>query len=86
MEIEFDPAKDETNIAKHGVSLSKAVDFEILAYEEDNRRDYGEARYRAWGLIEGVYHHMAFTLRGDRVRVINLRRAHKKEIDRYVGS
>lgn len=84
MEIEFDPAKDATNVAKHGVSLARAVDFEMLAFLEDRRAPYGETRYRAWGLIDGEAHCLAFTYRDGRVRVISLRRAHKKETDRYV--
>lgn len=83
MAIEFDPAKDAPNIAKHGVSLSRAADLEILAFVEDDRNEYGETRYRAWGLIEGEYYCLVFTHRGERVRAIGLRRAHKKEIDRY---
>ena len=53
MPIEFDPDKDATNMAKHGMSLSRAVDFEMLAVLPDTRFDYGEERYRAWGLIDG---------------------------------
>ena len=83
MEIEFDPAKDAINIAKHGVSLSRAADLEILAFIEDDRNVYGEVRYRAWGLIDGKAHCLAFTNRNDTVRVISLRRAHQKEMDRY---
>jgi uncharacterized DUF497 family protein len=85
MRIEFDPAKDRSNRDKHGLSLARAADFELLLVLEDDRADYGETRYRAWGTIDGVYHAMAFALRGDVVRVISLRRAHKVEIERYVG-
>jgi len=84
MAIEFDLPKDAANIAKHGVSLSRAADLEILAFVEDDRNEYGEIRYRAWGLIDGKYYCLVFTHRGGRVRAISLRRAHKKEIDRYV--
>jgi uncharacterized protein len=28
MNVTFDPAKDATNVAKHGVSLTEAVGFE----------------------------------------------------------
>lgn len=84
MAIEFDPAKDETNIAKHGVSLSRAAELEILAVIEDDRNSYGEVRYRAWGLIDGKAHCLAFTDRAGTIRAISLRRAHKKEMDRYV--
>ncbi|CAM3188181.1 hypothetical protein SAMN04488021_1204 [Paracoccus aminovorans] len=83
MRIEFDPAKDEINIAKHGVSLVRAAELEILAFIEDDRNDYGETRYRAWGLIDGKAHCLAFTDRNGTLRAISLRRAHKKEMDRY---
>lgn len=77
MAIEFDSAKDETNIAKHSVSLARAADLEILAVIEDDRNSYGEVRYdKAYCL--------AFTDRNGTVRAISLRRAHKKEMDRYV--
>jgi uncharacterized DUF497 family protein len=85
MEIEFDPAKDAANIAKHGVSLSRAADLEILVFIEDDRNAYGEVRYRAWGMIDGKLHCLAFTHRNGAVRAISLRRAHKKEMDRYAS-
>jgi len=84
MKIEFDPAKDETNIAKHGISLARAGELEILAFLEDDRNDYGETRYRAWGLIDGKAHCLVFTDRGGVLRAISLRRAHQKEMNRYV--
>ncbi len=84
MKIEFDTAKDETNIAKHGVSLSRAVELDIMAVLRDDRFDYGEDRYRAWGLIDGVTYCLAFSTRNKKVRAISLRRAHRKEMDRYV--
>ncbi|WP_082453386.1 BrnT family toxin [Rhizobium sp. Leaf262] len=84
MEIEFDIDKDEINFDKHGISLSRAADLDILAFLEDDRNKYGEVRYRAWGLIDDVPHCLAFTHRNGRLRAISLRRAHKKEYDRYV--
>ena len=85
MSVEFDPDKDAINVAKHGVSLSRASEFEILAFIEDDRSQYGETRYRAWGLIDGKAYCLAVTRRGEKVRAISLRRAHKREMDRYVG-
>jgi uncharacterized protein (DUF4415 family)/uncharacterized DUF497 family protein len=64
MAVEFDPDKDAANIAKHGVSLSRAADFEILAFVEDDRSAYGETRFRAWGLIDAMAHCLVFTRRG----------------------
>ncbi|WP_435171674.1 BrnT family toxin [Falsirhodobacter sp. 1013] len=83
MKIEFDPEKDGINLAKHGVSLARAADLEILAFIEDDRNDYGEVRYRAWGLIDGRAHCLAFTDRNGTLRAISLRRAHKREMDRH---
>lgn len=82
MDIEYDPAKDAANIAKHGISLARAADLELLAYEADDRFD--EPRFRLYGLIDGVAHCVAGTDRGGKVRVISLRRAHAKEMKRYV--
>lgn len=85
MELEFDAEKDAANRAKHGVSLAEAVKLEMLAVLEDDRFDYGEPRYRAWGVIDGIYFALAFTVRGEKIRPISLRRAHAKEIKRYVA-
>ncbi len=85
MLIEFDPAKDAANIAKHGVSLARAADLEIIAVLEDDRAEYGETRYRAWGLIDGAAHCLAFADRNGSIRAISLRRAHQKEMKRYVS-
>ena len=84
MAIEFDPSKEETNIAKQYVSLARAADLEILAVKPDTRFDYGEDRFRAWGLIDGEYYCLVFATRDERVRAISLRRAHDKEIKRHV--
>lgn len=85
MRIQFDPAKDAINIAKHGISLARAVDLELLAVRQDERFDYGEMRFRAWGLIDGEAYCLAFTTRDNQVRAISLRRAHEKEIKRHAA-
>jgi uncharacterized DUF497 family protein len=84
MQIEFDPDKEATNLEKHKISLARAADFTALNVELDTRFDYGELRYRAWALIDGQHYFLAFTTRGGRVRAISLRRAHDKEMNRYV--
>jgi uncharacterized protein len=80
---DFDPAKDARNLAKHGVSLSRWVDLDIKKIIVDDRRDYGEVRYRAYGYIDGVAYCLAFASRRGRVRLISLRRAHTKEMRRH---
>lgn len=84
MDIEFDPAKDSANIAKHSVSLACAADLEIQAFVRDVRQEYGEDRMRAFGLIDGIAYCLAFTVRAGKIRAISLRRAHANEIKRHV--
>ena len=82
--VDFDPAKEAINLAKHGVSLARWIDLDMKTVFVDDRRDYGEIRYRAYGFIEGVAYCLTFTNRGGRVRPISLRRTHRKEMKRYV--
>jgi uncharacterized protein len=80
--IEYDAAKDEANIDKHGVSLARAVDMLVEARVFDDR--YNEPRLRAYGTIDGHWYCLAYVIRGATIRAISLRRAHAKEIKLYV--
>lgn len=73
MDIEYDPAKDAINLAKHGLSLADAAAFDLAAaiVVPDDRKAYGEARC------------LAFTIRGSVLRIISYRRAHEKEMRIY---
>lgn len=82
MEIEFDADKDRANIAKHGISLARAIDLELIAYVSDDR--YREPRARLYGLIDDALYCAAATERGEKLRIISLRRAHAKELRRHV--
>jgi uncharacterized DUF497 family protein len=88
MRIEFDGAKDLANCEKHGLSLAAAteMDFAAVRIIPDLRRDYGEARYWAVGPIDGRLHVLAFTMRGQVLRAISLRKADERERRRYERS
>lgn len=85
MEISFDPRKDARNIAERGLSFERAAafDFETALYETDDRRDYGEARIRAFGFLDGRLHVLVFVETANGIRVISLRRANRREVGRY---
>lgn len=85
MEIEYDPAKNERNIERRGLSFDLAVefDFETAVIRPDLRRDYGEDRYQAYGMINSRLHFLAFSLRNGAVRVISLRKANTREVRFY---
>ncbi len=63
MEVEFDPAKDRANAAKHGISLEAAegFDWDTALEREDNRFDYGEVWFVALGPIGDRLHVLVFT-------------------------
>jgi uncharacterized protein len=50
---------------------------------EDLRKDYGERRFQALGLIGDRLHMMVFTPRANKAHVISLRKANKREVKRY---
>lgn len=76
-EYEWDDEKNKLNQRRHGLSFDAARKFEwdTCSEFEDNRYDYGEDRMIAIGFIENTLCTMAFTYRGERVRVISLRRS-----------
>lgn len=84
MNLSFDPAKNEANIAKHGLSFDDFTRFDAVpVVVKDDRYDYGETRYLAFGRVDGEPRCLVFTVRGDSIHAISLRRAHLKEIRRY---
>ncbi len=82
MDHEFDPAKEESNLDKHGVSLADATGFEweTAVVREDARKQYPEQRFEANGLIGERLYVMVYCLRADAVRVISLRKANPREV------
>ena len=88
MRIEFDPAKDEANQAKHGVSLLMAVelDWEAALVWVDERFEYSEMRLIALAPDTEILYYVAFVDRGEARRVISLRRANRREVKHYVQS
>ena len=85
MNYEHDPAKLAANVRKHGVWFSAADDFEweTAQLEVDSRKRYGETRFIAAGLIGVRLFVLTFTLRGNAVRIISLRKANRREVQRY---
>jgi uncharacterized protein len=86
MEIEFDPDKDVSNQAKHGVSLALAAELEwdVALVWEDTRYEYGELRMIALAPETNVLYYVAFVDRGEIRRIISLRRANRREVKYYV--
>ena len=85
MRIEFDPAKDAANKAKHGLSLALAADLEwdSAMVWTDDRTEYGETRQSALALIGQRLYFVAYVNRGQTRRAISLRKANIREVTHY---
>jgi uncharacterized protein len=85
MGISYDPDKNTRNIRERGLSFDLVQEFDwASAYIlEDTRRAYPERRYQALGFIGERLHMLVFTPRKGDVRVISLRKASEKEVERY---
>lgn len=88
MKIAFDPAKDRTNVTKHGVSLALAADLEwdTALIWRDTRENYGEERQCGIGYIGLRLFMVVFVDRIAGRRIVSLRKATNTEIDRYAAS
>jgi uncharacterized protein len=86
MDIEFDPVKDASNQAKHGVSLALAaeLDWDAALVWVDARYEYNELRMIALAPESNVLYYVAFVDREEVRRIISLRRANRREVKYYV--
>ncbi|MBB2917138.1 BrnT family toxin [Cupriavidus alkaliphilus] len=78
-------AKDAINQRHHGLPLAAAglMDFDCALLKIDDRKPYGETRYIAYGPIGARLYCLVFTLRGDTLRAISLRKASSREMRDY---
>lgn len=83
---EWDESKRQANLAKHGVDFADMNAFEWDTAGIDSDEDRAEPRWIAIGFIGAVLHFVAFTERGDNIRIISLRKATSREARNYVES
>lgn len=84
--FEWDDDKAAQNFAKHGVTFERArfvFNDPFGVGECDDREDYGEERGAMVGMVEDTLLFVAYTERGNRIRIISARRATRHEQDDY---
>jgi hypothetical protein len=88
MDFEWDEAKRQANILKHGIDFVDATAMFSGRFIEtdDLRRDYGERRHRAVGRVGEAIIQIAYTWRGARRRIISARRAGRNDRRTYHAS
>jgi uncharacterized DUF497 family protein len=85
MEFEWDDQKNKINIEKHGIdfNFAKEVFSVVWISKPDNRKDYGEERLIALGLLGEFVLVIVYTLRGEKIRLISTRLANAEERSIY---
>lgn len=84
-DFEWDEDKNKTNQQKHKLAFDDApAVFENPTVNfRDNRFDYGEERYVALGILQGIVVVVAYTYRGEKIRIISMRKATAAERRKY---
>lgn len=89
MQFEWDEAKNQANIRKHGIAFEDAVGIfnHPTLTRLDNRTDYGEERWVSIGRIYHLTGVVVYTEQvGDILHIISARKARKREIQHYEES
>jgi uncharacterized DUF497 family protein len=84
--FQWDDAKATSNIANHGVTFDAArgVFKDPFALDWlDESENYGEDRYAIIGMSETRLLYIAYTMRGEAIRIISARLAEPQERRRY---
>jgi uncharacterized DUF497 family protein len=84
--FQWDDAKAAANYAKHGVRFEAARDVfdDPFALDwADEGQDEGEQRFATVGMVEGRLLFVAYTMRGDAIRIISARLPEAFERRRY---
>lgn len=83
-EFEFDEAKSQSNLKKHGIDFEAAQNLWADPYLLEIRAKLeGEPRFLLIGKIAEKHWSAVVTYRDARIRLISVRRSRKKEVELY---
>lgn len=84
MDFEFDPRKSESNLERHGIDFIQGQALWLdLDRVEVPAKTTDENRSMVIGKIGGKHWSAVITYRGEKVRLISVRRSRKEEIEIY---
>ena len=81
-EFEWDNRKAAANLRDYQISFEAArlaFDDAFVVERDDQREDYGEDRHALLGMVDERLIYVAYTYRGDRIRIIMARGAEPYE-------
>jgi uncharacterized protein len=84
MEFEWDEAKRQSNIAKHGIDFARAqFIFDGRPLVTIPSRYLDEQRFVSTGIVEGRFLTVIWTIRDDKLRLVSARRSRNEEKREY---
>ena len=85
MKFTYDSAKNDSNLAKHGLppSDAKLLDWNAAYSWVDQRKDYGEERCIALIPNNQRVYCVVYVESKIAIRIISLRKANTREVNRY---
>ena len=78
-DYEWDETKRRENAEKHKVDFTAIYEFEWETAVQRSNTTHGELRLVATGYIGDRLHHVVYTWRGGRRRIISLRKTNPRE-------
>ena len=83
MNYDWDEPKRIANIEKHGIDFWDIDYFEWSTAETFSSPRNNEMRHIAIGYLGGRLHYVVYTERGERRRIISMRKANSREMRKY---
>ena len=88
IELEWDETKRQQTLRERGLDFKLAryvlADPDLVC-RVDNRKNYRETRYIAYGMVQGHVLKLCYTMRGTVYRIISLHKIHKDKQEKYYG-
>ena len=83
-EFEFDDEKSKSNREKHGIDFLEAQKlWEDPDFVELKAKTIDEVRYMVIGKVDAKHWSAIVTVRGQKIRIISVRRARESEVKIY---
>ena len=86
--LEWDEAKRQKTLKERNLDFKLARYILVdpnLVRRVDDRRDYKETRYIAYGMVHDSVLKLCYTMRGSAYRIISLHKVHKNVQEKYYG-
>jgi uncharacterized protein len=82
--FEFDQTKSDANFAKHGIDFDRAQRiWEDANFVEIKANSEDEPRWLVIGCIDQKHWSAVITYRGEKIRIISVRRSRQSEVALY---